>query len=127
MFVGSAGGWSQQQELTASDGDPVDEFGASVALSGGTAMIGAVGKTYGANRFQGAVYAFEGPALGVNSLLVGSAAGTSSVVLSDGLAWTATANGSFLHISAGSASGTGNAVVVFTYDAFRAREPAPAR
>jgi len=59
-----------------------------------------------------------GPRLGTNALLVGSAAGSSSVVLASNGAWTATANASFLHVSAGSASGTGNALVVFTYDAF---------
>jgi len=58
------------------------------------------------------------PALGANALVVGSAAGSSSVVLGYAGAWTATANDSFLHISAASASGTGCAVVVFTYDAF---------
>ncbi|HEY1219591.1 MAG: SBBP repeat-containing protein [Bryobacteraceae bacterium] len=51
-------------------------------------------------------------------LVVGSAGGTSSFVPTFGGAWTATANDSFLHISAGSASGTGNAIVVFTYDPF---------
>jgi sugar lactone lactonase YvrE len=54
----------------------------------------------------------------LTSLLVGSAAGSSSVVLTYPGAWTATANDSFLHISAGSASGTGNALVLFTYDEF---------
>src|SRR6516225_913046 len=36
--------WSQQQELTASDGARDDEFGNSVAVSGNTAIIGAWGK-----------------------------------------------------------------------------------
>ncbi|MGB7758226.1 MAG: SBBP repeat-containing protein, partial [Bryobacteraceae bacterium] len=53
-----------------------------------------------------------------NPLLVGSAAGTSSFALTFAGAWTATANDPFLHISAGSAGGTGNAIVVFTYDSF---------
>jgi sugar lactone lactonase YvrE len=57
-------------------------------------------------------------ALGTNALLVVSAGGTSSVVLAYDGAWTATANDSFLHISAGSSSGTSSALVVFTYDAF---------
>jgi sugar lactone lactonase YvrE len=58
------------------------------------------------------------PVLGTNALLVGSAGGTSSVALSYSGAWTATASGSFLHISSGSAGGTGSAVVAFTYDPF---------
>lgn len=56
--------------------------------------------------------------LGTSSILVSSAAGSSSVVLSDSGAWTASSNDSFLHIATGSASGTGSAVVAFTYDAF---------
>jgi ELWxxDGT repeat protein len=59
---------------------------------------------------------FQG--LGTSSLLVGSAGGSSSVVLTYSGAWTASSNASFLHISGGSASGTGNAVVVFTIDPF---------
>jgi sugar lactone lactonase YvrE len=61
---------------------------------------------------------FVGPMLGTNSLLVGSAAGASSVILASNGAWTATSNSSFLHLADGSASGTGNGIVVFTYDAF---------
>ena len=48
----------------------------------------------------------------------GERRGHSSVVLSDGAAWTATSNSSFLHIADGSASGTGSAAIAFTYDAF---------
>jgi uncharacterized repeat protein (TIGR01451 family) len=85
-----------------------------VSVSGDTAVIGAPYK----NDAQGAAYVFVRPRLGANALLVGSAAGTSSVVLSYNAAWSATANDSFLHIAAGSASGAGSKVVVFTYDAF---------
>jgi sugar lactone lactonase YvrE len=56
--------------------------------------------------------------LGTNSLLVGSAGGSSSVVLTYSGTWSASSNAAFLHISAGSAGGTGNAVVVFTIDPF---------
>ncbi len=60
---------------------------------------------------------FQG--LGTTSLVVGSAGGSSSVVLTYGGAWTASSNGpSFLHISGGSASGTGNFLVQFTVDPF---------
>ena len=59
---------------------------------------------------------FQG--LGTNSILVGSAGGSSSVVLAYSGTWTATANDSFLHIGAGSANGTNSGLVVFTYDAF---------
>jgi sugar lactone lactonase YvrE len=118
VYVQNGEAWSQQQELAASDGAPVDQFGISVSVSGDTAFIGAYEKTINSQFGQGAAYAFVRPRLGTNSLLVGSAGGTSSVVLAYDAAWTATANDSFLHISSGSDSGTGSAVVVFTYDAF---------
>ena len=114
VFVRSGGVWTQQQELTASDGAAGNSFSFSVSVSGDTMMIGSPYK----NTWHGAAYAFVRPRLGTNALLVGSAGGTSSVVLSYDAAWTATSNASFLHISSGSASGTSSAVVVFTYDAF---------
>jgi sugar lactone lactonase YvrE len=118
VFVSSAGVWTQQQQLTASNGEEYDFFGYSVSVSGDTAVIGAYSKQINSTVYQGAAYAFVQPRLGTNALLVGSAGGTSSVVLAYDGAWTATANDSFLHISAGSASGTSSAEVVFTYDAF---------
>jgi sugar lactone lactonase YvrE len=160
VFVLSEGVWSQQQELTASDG--FGHFGNSVAVSGSTAVIGendngtnsaasvfvlsggvwrpqqeleltgrgetiaaVSGDTVVIGAFlssegvnEDVAYVFEVSTIGANALLVGSAGGTSSIVLTDSDAWTATSNSSFLQVPAGSASGTGNAVVVFTYDAF---------
>ena len=54
VFVRTGGVWSQQQELTASDGAVGDNFGWSVSLNGNTAVIGASGKT----QYQGAAYVF---------------------------------------------------------------------
>jgi DNA-binding beta-propeller fold protein YncE len=58
--------------------------------------------------------------LGASSLLEGPAAGTDSILLnvlpSTG-SWTAAANDSWLHLNASNASGTGGALVVFTFDA----------
>ena len=54
VFVRSGGVWSQQQELTASDGASNDAFGNSLSVSGDTAMIGA----YVKNSQQGAAYVF---------------------------------------------------------------------
>jgi hypothetical protein len=56
VFTGSGGTWSQQAELTASDGAASDFFGASVALSGSTAVVGAPGN----NASTGAAYVFTG-------------------------------------------------------------------
>ena len=52
--------WSQQAELTASDGAAGDGFGTSVALSGDTALVGAPGKTVGGQIAAGAAYVFSG-------------------------------------------------------------------
>ena len=53
--------WTQQQELTASDGASDDEFGNSVAVSGETVIIGAAYK----NSYQGAAYVFNSPAVAI--------------------------------------------------------------
>jgi hypothetical protein len=41
VFTRSAGVWTQQQKLTASDGAAIDLFGSSVAISSNTAIVGA--------------------------------------------------------------------------------------
>ena len=56
VFVESGGVWSQQAELVASDGEPLDQFGDSVAVSGSTIVVGAT-KYY--NGGPGAAYVFE--------------------------------------------------------------------
>ncbi len=55
--------WSQQGELTASDGasgfmGSGDNFGQSVSLSGTTALVGAANHKVGSNTYQGAAYVF---------------------------------------------------------------------
>jgi hypothetical protein len=55
IFVRSGGVWSQQQELTASDGVQDDAFGYSVSVSGDTAVIGAF---QAGSAVQGAAYVF---------------------------------------------------------------------
>ena len=49
MFTRSGDVWTQQAELTAADGAADDCFGASVALSGDTALVGAVADDIAAN------------------------------------------------------------------------------
>ena len=56
VFAQSGTTWSQQAELTASDGAAYDDFGFSVAVSGTTAVAGA----YGHNTNAGAAYVFDG-------------------------------------------------------------------
>jgi hypothetical protein len=83
VFAFTAGVWSQQQELTASDGATSDVFGISVSASGNTALVGATGN----NSSQGAAYAFVGGSLTISNLSPASAA-------PGGTDFTLTVNGS---------------------------------
>ncbi|MCH8066366.1 MAG: FG-GAP repeat protein, partial [Chloroflexi bacterium] len=53
--------WGEVTKLRASDAQVGDEFGVSVAVSGDTAVVGAVGESAGGSD-AGAVYVFEEPA-----------------------------------------------------------------
>lgn len=61
-------GPKQLAELTASDGTETDDFGASVAISGDTAVVGAPYATVGSNEYEGAAYVFVKPAGGWRSM-----------------------------------------------------------
>jgi hypothetical protein len=54
VFTRSGSTWSEQQTLTASDAAANDYLGASVAISGDTVLVGAVGKS----SWTGAAYVF---------------------------------------------------------------------
>jgi FG-GAP repeat len=58
VFVRSAGVWSQQQKLRASDPAEGDQFGFSVAISGETVVAGAPGDDGAAGFDQGSAYVF---------------------------------------------------------------------
>jgi hypothetical protein len=58
VFVRSGDTWRQQAKITASDGLANDYFGSSVAISGGTAVVGARYDDVGANIEQGSAYVF---------------------------------------------------------------------
>jgi hypothetical protein len=58
IFVRSGATWSQQAQLTATDGAASDCFGYSVALAGETAVVGAPFDVVGANAQQGSAYVF---------------------------------------------------------------------
>jgi hypothetical protein len=55
----SHGAWTPVQKLAASDGAARDNFGASLAIDGNTAMIGAPGAPRNGNVSTGAVYCWE--------------------------------------------------------------------
>jgi streptogramin lyase len=60
---------------------------------------------------------FAPASLGTSSVVEGPAAGADSVVLGATGAWTATSNSPFLHVTTGSTSGSGNALVKYSFDA----------
>jgi hypothetical protein len=72
--------FTEQAKLTASDGAD-SGFGASVAISGDTIVVGAPSKQVGANHGQGAVYVFKRAASGW-----GSGAEIAKLTASDGVA-----------------------------------------
>ena len=55
VFTRSAGVWTEQQKLTASDAEPAGFFGSAVAIDGDTMVIGANGQGV---DFTGAAYVF---------------------------------------------------------------------
>jgi hypothetical protein len=58
VFTQTGGVWTQQAKLTASDAASTDNFGRSVALQGGTAVVGAPYKDNAAGLAAGAAYVY---------------------------------------------------------------------
>jgi len=81
IFVEPAGGWggalTETAKLTASDGTDLDRVGSSVAISGGTVVLGAIG----ANTSQGSAYVFVEPGGGWG----GNLTETAKLTASDGM------------------------------------------
>jgi len=83
-FTRPAAGWTnmtQTAELTASDGTACDDFGWSVAISGGTIVVGAAQAQVGSNTYQGAIYAFTRPAASAPPTITSTAATAASAGL----------------------------------------------
>ncbi len=59
IFVRNGSVWTQQQKLNASDGAADDQFSFSVAVSGGTVIIGAHLDDIDTNENQGSAYIFQ--------------------------------------------------------------------
>jgi hypothetical protein len=60
VFTRSGTTWTEQTQLTASDGAAHDYFGRSVALNGDTAVVGAYYGDIGGNTNQGSAYVYDG-------------------------------------------------------------------
>jgi hypothetical protein len=83
VFARSGTSWSQQTKLTAADGAAVDFFGASVALSGDSAVIGAPGRD-DLGSSSGAAYVFA-PAGNGNGAACTTGAACASGFCADGV------------------------------------------
>jgi hypothetical protein len=59
IFVRSGSSWTQQQKVTANDGEADDYFGGSVALSGSTLVVGADNEDASAVTNAGSAYVFS--------------------------------------------------------------------
>ncbi len=57
-FARNGTAWTQQSQLTASDGNAFDYFGGSVSIAGDYAIVGAGSHTDGSNASQGAAYLY---------------------------------------------------------------------
>ena len=67
VFVKSAGGWTdttQTAELTASDGQAQDQFGAAISVDRDVIVVGADNANVGRNAGQGAAYVYIRPQSG---------------------------------------------------------------
>lgn len=58
IYFRNNGVWELQETIVASDGEAGDYFGASVAISGDYAVVGAWGDDIGADADQGSIYIF---------------------------------------------------------------------
>ena len=82
VFVEPSSGWSgnltETAKLTASDGAAGDVFGSSVAISGGTVVVGAGDAAVGGTAYLGAAYVFVEPSSGWSGNLTQAAKLTAS-------------------------------------------------
>jgi hypothetical protein len=62
VYTGSGTSWTQEATLTPSDGVSGDDFGYSVAVSGGDIVVGSPCHSISANSCTGAAYVFTGSA-----------------------------------------------------------------
>ena len=125
MFVLSGTTWTQRQKLVATDGAASDWFGRAVALSGDTALVGAIFADVAGHVDQGAAYVFTGlcgRALSATTADASAAGGSGTV---DVTAWdsacgfTAASNTAWISVTAG-ATWTGSGTVTYNVGPNRA-------
>ncbi len=91
VFDHAGGSWTQRAQLRPSDTYDNDQFGTSLAIVAGTAVIGAPYKYVGSNNAQGAAYVFgSGPAGLVEQAILHASDGASMDLFGQGVAFDGT-------------------------------------
>ena len=109
VFEDNGTSWTQVDKLLASDASAGNQFGSSVALSGGTAVIGALGDSTNGG-FAGAAYIFQRDASmmwqEVDKLTAADAAPNDQFGISVGISETTAIIGAYQDDDAGLSSGS---------------------
>jgi hypothetical protein len=111
VFVMPANGWknmTQTAELTASDGYVGDDFGASVAISGSTVVVGTPYASIGSNFQQGASYVFVEPGGGWSNMTQTAKLTSSDGAAGDIFGGSVAVDGSTIVVGASEAEVSGN-------------------
>lgn len=116
VFRRANGAWTQSQKLVADDGTTQSFFGASVALDGDHAFVGAYGSTVNGNFGQGAVYAYSG--VGGAALQLSAELTNDEGVANDQFGYAVAAHGGSVMIGSPNTKVGDNAAqgAVFLYD-----------
>lgn len=110
---GGTNNWSQVVKLTASDAQPFDDFGISVAINGDTVIAGAfraVGGSGNPVSDAGAAYIFERDKGGTNNWGQVTKITASDAHIDDQFGFSVSTNGSFFIIGAPAKDGVGNSM-----------------
>jgi hypothetical protein len=111
VYAGSGSTWTQEAELTPSDGVANDTFGISVALTSTTIVVGAECHSATAPSCEGAVYVFQGSGSTWNQVDETQDPGQTA---DDYFGWPLTMTGDSIMVSA--TGENSNAGTVFVYD-----------
>jgi len=101
----------QLAELTASDGNWIDQFGTAAAMNGNTAVVGAPNATIGSNLNEGAAYVFVKPPIGWGNMTQ-----VAKLTPSDGsenffFGWHVAISGNTIVVGSDPGMGTSNAYI----------------
>ena len=113
---GGAANWGQVKKLTASDAQDFDRLGASAALSGDTAVVGAITEDAPVAADAGAAYVFQRDQGGVDNWGQVKKLIASDAQASDQFGFSAAASGDVTIVGAnGEDAGGGNAGAVYIF------------